>query len=299
MRQAIGFIGLGNMGGHMARNLIKAGHSIVAFDVQAASVERLVAAGGNVKAAASPKEVAQQVDTLVTMLPSSPHVQQVYEGAGGVLSALRPGTLCIDSSTIEPAVARSVAAAAAKAGGAMLDAPVSGGVGGAESGTLTFMVGGDEAAFARAKPLLAQMGKNTVHCGPSGNGQVVKICNNLILAISMCGVAEAMNLGVSLGMDPKIMSSIVNSSSGRCWSSDTYNPVPGVLPSVPSSRGYAGGFAVDLMAKDVSLAVAAASAIKAPLPLGGAAQQLYHLLSKQGMGGKDFSVVYDFLSRKQ
>ncbi len=298
-RMRIGFIGLGNMGGHMARNLVKAGHSLVAFDVQKASVDRLVAAGGNVKSAGSPKEVAQQVDTLLTMLPSSPHVQQVYEGADGILAGLRAGGLCIDSSTIEPATARTVAQAVARAGSAMVDAPVSGGVGGAENATLTFMVGGDDAGFARAKPLLALMGKNTVHCGASGNGQVVKICNNLLLAISMCGVAEAMNLGVALGMDAKVMAGIINTSSGRCWSSDTYNPVPGVLPSVPASRGYTGGFAVDLMAKDVSLAVAAAAAVKAPLPLGGPAQQMYHLLSRQGMGGKDFSVVYEFLNQKK
>jgi 3-hydroxyisobutyrate dehydrogenase len=294
----VGFIGLGNMGGHMASNLVKAGHSLVVFDVQKESVDKLVA-GGNCKAASSPKEVAEQTEVLISMLPSSPHVMEVYEGQDGIVAGLQKGALCIDSSTIEPAVSRRVAETVSGAGGHMVDAPVSGGVGGAEAGTLTFMVGGAEADLERARALLAIMGQNTVHCGGSGTGQIVKICNNLILAISMCGVSEAMNLGVSLGMDPKVMASIINSSSGRCWSSDTYNPVPGVLENVPASNNYNGGFAVDLMAKDVSLAVSAAQQIKAPLPLGAASQQLYHMLSQQGYGRKDFSSVYDFLGKKK
>lgn len=298
--QVVGFIGLGNMGGHMARNLVRGGRSVVAYDVSAEALGRLEeVTGGRAKRASSPKAVAEQADLVVTMLPSSPHVQQVYNGAEGVLAGLRPRALCIESSTIEPTVARAVAAQVAAKGGHMIDAPVSGGVGGADAGTLTFMVGGAKGDLERARPLLELMGKNVVHCGDNGNGQVVKICNNLILAISMCGVSEAMNLGVSLGMDPKVMASIINSSSGRCWSSDTYNPVPGVLEGVPASRGYKGGFAVNLMSKDISLAMAAAQEIKAPLPLGAASQQLYNLISSKGLGGSDFSVVYDFLRRAQ
>jgi len=212
---------------------------------------------------------------------------------------MRPNSLFIDASTIDPTAAREVSAEAARRGATLLDAPVSGGVGGAEAGTLTFMVGGDPASFERAKPLLQCMGKNIVHCGASGNGQVVKVCNNLVLGISMIGVAEAMNLGISLGMDAKTLAGIFNTSSARCWSSDTYNPVPGVLPNVPAARGYAGGFGVDLMAKDLGLAVNAAEKIKSPLPLGGVALQIYNLLAAHGYGGKDFGSVYAFLKKQE
>jgi len=180
-----------------------------------------------------------------------------------------------------------------------VDAPVSGGVGGAQNATLTFMVGGSKEDFDRVKPLLELMGKNIVHCGGPGNGQVAKVCNNLLLGISMIGVSEAMNLGVKLGMDPKVLAGIINTSSGRCWSSDTYNPVPGVIPTVPASNGYKGGFASDLMAKDLYLAVSAANSIKQPLPLGGNAHQFYNLVSQKGLGGYDFSVVYKLLSEGQ
>jgi 3-hydroxyisobutyrate dehydrogenase len=204
----------------------------------------------------------------------------------------------IDASTIDPATAQEVAGKAKEKGSAMLDAPVSGGVMGAENATLSFMLGGEPVDVERAKPLLSLMGKNIVHCGAVGTGQVAKICNNLVLAISMIGVSEAMNLGVTLGIDPKILAGIFNTSSARCWSSEVYNPVPGVLPNVPSSRGYTGGFGSALMAKDVGLAVAAANAVKAPLPLGGVALQLYNLLGAHGHGGRDFSVVYEFLAAK-
>jgi len=160
------------------------------------------------------------------------------------------------------------------------------------------MVGGSVDAFNRAKPILELMGKNIVHCGGPGNGQVAKVCNNLLLGISMIGVSEAMNLGVKLGMDPKILAGIINTSSGRCWSSDSYNPVPGVIPTVPASNNYAGGFATDLMAKDLSLAVSAANAVKQPLPLGGSAHQFYNMLSQKGLGGLDFAVAYKFLSEQ-
>lgn len=202
----VGFIGLGNMGQHMARNLLKGGRSVVVFDVQSAAVDRVKSAGAT--SATSPKLVAEQSDVIVTMLPSSPHVQEVYLGASGVAEGLKgkkPGAaLCIDSSTIDPATARHVASSLKQIGAEAVDAPVSGGVGGAEAGTLTFMVGGTEDNFARAKPVLQLMGKNIVYCGGPGNGQVAKICNNLILAISMAGVSEAMQLGVSLGIDAKV-----------------------------------------------------------------------------------------------
>jgi 3-hydroxyisobutyrate dehydrogenase len=293
-KQLVGFIGLGNMGSNMANNLIKNGYNLVVHDVNELSLKNFVS-NQNVKIAKSPKEVASQVDLLITMLPSSPHVQEVYTGVNGILSSVRTNSLLIDTSTIDPGVAREVASKVADHKATMIDAPVSGGVGGAQAGTLTFMVGGEKEAFEKAKILLQCMGKNIVHCGGTGNGQVVKVCNNLVLAISMIGVSEAMNLGMSLGMDPKVLAGIFNTSSARCWSSDTYNPVPGVMENVPASRGYNGGFGVDLMAKDVGLAVTAANKTKAPLPLGGQALQIYNLLSNHGYANKDFASIFEFL----
>jgi 3-hydroxyisobutyrate dehydrogenase len=296
LRANIGFIGLGNMGAPMATNLLKKAHSVTVFDVNALAVKQLIAAGA--KSAPSPAAVAASgVDVIVTMLPSSPHAKAVYTALeSGVLAKVKAGALLVDASTIDPTVSRELALAAANKGAAFIDAPVSGGVVGAANGTLTFMVGGAKEAFDKAKPILECMGKNVVYCGGPGNGQVVKICNNLVLGISMIGVSEAMNLGVKLGMDAKTLATIFNSSSARCWSSDTYNPVPGVIDGVPSSRNYDGGFGSALMAKDLGLAVAAAHDIKAPLPLGGAALQLYNLLTAHGLGGKDFSVAYQFLA---
>lgn len=286
----IGFIGLGHMGAPMAKNLIKAGHQLVVFDVAADAVHALTARGAT--AAESPKAIAASgVDMLVTMLPSSPHVRAVYTNENGVLAGARPGLLLVDSSTIDPHTARDVAAAAKIQGNAMIDAPVSGGVGGAEAATLTFMVGGETADFNTVKPVLASMGKNIVHCGAAGNGQVAKLANNMLLAISMIGVAEAMTLGVALGIDPKVLAGIINTSSGRCWSSDTYQPYPGVMADVPASRGYTGGFGADLMLKDLGLATDAAKLAKQPVVLGAAAQQLYQLMSSHGDGGKDFSAI--------
>jgi len=286
----IGFLGLGNMGGPMARNLLKAGHEVVVFDVQAAAVEGLVAAGA--EAAATPRAVAEaHVEAIVTMLPAAAHVRGVYLGADGLIANSAPATLLIDCSTIDPFTAREVSAEAAKAALAMLDAPVSGGTGGAEAGTLTFMVGGDETSFARAKPLLAAMGRNLVHCGGSGNGQVAKVANNMLLGISMAGAAEAMALGVSLGMDPATLAGVINTSSGRCWSTEVYNPYPGVVPTAPASRGYSGGFGSDLMLKDLGLATEAARLAKQPVPLGALAQQLYQGFSHAGHGRLDFSAI--------
>ena len=285
----IGFIGLGNMGAPMAHNLLKAGHALRVFDLSTGAVAALVDAGA--KGADSAGGVLQDAEIVITMLPASAHVKAVYLGDDGLLANVKPGVLLIDSSTIDPLSAREVAKAAVAHGNPMLDAPVSGGTGGAAAGTLTFMVGGAEADFAKAQPILAAMGRNIVHCGGSGNGQVAKVANNMLLGISMIGVAEAMALGVSLGIDAKVLANIINTSSGRCWSSDTNNPYPGVLDNVPASRGYSGGFGTDLMLKDLGLATDAARQIKQPVILGALAQQLYQRFSCDGHGGLDFSAI--------
>lgn len=292
----IGFLGLGNMGGPMARNLLKAGHSLTVFDPSTEAVAALVEAGA--KAAASPAAVAAStVEAIVTMLPAAAQVKQVYLGKDGLLAHVAPGVLLVDSSTIDPLSAREVAAQAAAQGNPLLDAPVSGGTGGAAAGTLTFMVGGSVQAFDQALPLLSAMGKNVVHCGDSGNGQVAKIANNMLLGISMIGVAEAMALGVSLGMDAKVLAGIINTSSGRCWSSEINNPFPGVLENAPAARGYSGGFGTDLMLKDLGLATEAARQARQPVLLGAAAQQLYQSFSLQGHGGLDFSAIIKLYRR--
>ncbi|TKA92196.1 3-hydroxyisobutyrate dehydrogenase [Halopseudomonas bauzanensis] len=286
----IGFLGLGNMGGPMAHNLLKAGHELTVFDLSAAAVANLVEAG----ASAAPSIAAlagSDVEMIITMLPAAQHVKGVYLGEDGLLAKVAPEVRLIDSSTIDPMSAREVATAAAAKGNRMIDAPVSGGTGGATAGTLTFMVGGEQADFDVTLPILQAMGKNIVHCGPSGNGQVAKVANNMLLGISMIGAAEAMNLGVSLGMDPKVLAGIINTSSGRCWSTDTYNPYPGVLENAPASRGYTGGFGTDLMLKDLGLATEAAKQARQPVVLGALAQQLYQTFSGQGNGGLDFSAI--------
>ncbi len=286
----IGFIGLGNMGAPMAHNLLKAGHQLQVFDLVEKAVAELVAAGATT--AASPKALAAaKPDILITMLPASAHVRQVYLGEAGILSAVDPSVLLIDSSTIDPQTARDVSTQAAQHGNTMLDAPVSGGTGGAKAGTLTFMVGGEQSAFDKARPVLEQMGKNIVYCGGPGNGQVAKVANNMLLGISMIGAAEAMSLGVALGMDPKVLAGIINTSSGRCWSTDVYNPWPGVIETAPASKGYAGGFGTDLMLKDLGLATEAARGAKVPVVMGAAAQQLYQTFSVQGNGHLDFSAI--------
>ncbi|PCC99294.1 3-hydroxyisobutyrate dehydrogenase [Halopseudomonas pelagia] len=286
----IGFIGLGNMGSPMAHNLIAAGHQLSVFDLSQAAVDALVAAGA-ANAASVQGIAALDCELIITMLPAAKQVKAVYLGEEGLLANIRPGVRLIDSSTIDPLSAREVAAAAEQQNNPMLDAPVSGGTGGAAAGTLTFMVGGSEGDFAHALPVLQSMGKNIVHCGPAGNGQVAKVANNMLLAISMIGTAEAMNLGVSLGMEPEVLAGIINTSSGRCWSSDTYNPYPGVMENVPAARGYSGGFGTDLMLKDLGLATEAAKHAQQPVLLGALAQQLYQSFSSQGHGALDFSAI--------
>jgi 3-hydroxyisobutyrate dehydrogenase len=285
----IGFVGLGHMGNPMARNLLKHGHALKAYDVVPELLKKLVDLG--CEPATSASDCARGVEVVITMLPSSPHVRTVYLGELGIIAAARRGTPLIDCSTIDPLTAREVNMDAIAKGCPMVDAPVSGGVAGAEAGTLTFMVGGEARDYEGARPVLQAMGKNIVHCGGAGNGQVAKICNNMMLAIEMIATSEGMTLAAKLGMDPKVFAAIVNTSSGRCWSSDTYNPYPGVLENVPASRGYSGGFGADLMLKDLTLVTDAAKSARHPVMLGALAQQIYQKHSVDGNGAKDFSSV--------
>ncbi|WP_426133574.1 3-hydroxyisobutyrate dehydrogenase [Pseudomonas sp. PWP3-1b2] len=285
----IAFIGLGNMGAPMARNLIKAGHALNLFDLNQAVLKELAELGGSISD--SPRDAASGAELVITMLPAAPHVRSVWLNEDGVLAGIGQGVPAVDCSTIDPQTIRDVAAAAAKQGVTVADAPVSGGTGGAQAGTLTFMVGATPELFATLQPVLAQMGRNIVHCGDVGTGQIAKICNNLLLGISMVGVSEAMALGDALGIDTQVLAGIINSSTGRCWSSDTYNPWPGVIETAPSSRGYTGGFGADLMLKDLGLATEAARQVKQPVILGAVAQQLYQSMSQRGEGGKDFSAI--------
>jgi len=291
----ITLIGLGNMGLPMAANLLKAGHGVTGHDVVRATMDAHAAGGGSVA-----PTIAQAVDgaeVVITMLPAGRHVAEVYLGAGGVLASLRePKPLLIDSSTIDVDTARRVAAEAAKAGMEMLDAPVSGGVGGAVAGTLTFMCGGTDAGFARAKPVLQAMGKNIFHAGASGAGQSAKICNNMMLAVSMLGVSEAFVLADRLGLDRQKLFDIVSTSSGQSWAMTGYCPAPGPVPSSPANRDYAAGFMAALMLKDLSLAQQAATSVGAATPLGAHAQRLYQAVNNAGQGGRDFSVVFRWLS---
>lgn len=293
----IAFIGLGNMGAPMARNLLKADHALVVFDVVRAAVDALAGAGAH--PAGSVREAVREADLVITMLPSAPHVRSVYLGEDGILAAAAHGAALIDSSTIDPHTAREIAERARTRDLPMADAPVSGGTGGAEAATLTFMVGADAALFERVKPVLLHMGRTVVHCGGPGTGQVAKICNNLLLGISMIGVAEAMSLGEALGIEPKVLAGIINTSSGRCWSSDTYNPFPGVMDKAPAARGYTGGFGTDLMLKDLGLATDAARQARQPVLLGAAAQQLYQLWSASGAGALDFSSIINLIRKSR
>jgi 3-hydroxyisobutyrate dehydrogenase len=290
---AIGFIGLGNMGGPMARNLIKAGHKVRGFDVVKANLDPLTAAGG--AAAASAADAATGAEVVITMLPAGEHVRAVYLGEGGVIAAAPKGALLIDSSTIDVESARAVAAAAVKAGAPMLDAPVSGGVTGAEAATLTFMVGGPETAFQRGLPLLQAMGKTIVHAGPAGNGQAAKICNNMILGVSMIAVSEGFLLAEKLGLDAQKLFDISSKSSGQCWSMTSYCPVPGPVPASPANRDYKAGFTTAMMLKDLTLAQRAAAAVGVATPMGALAQSIQALNASSGHAALDFSSVINML----
>jgi 3-hydroxyisobutyrate dehydrogenase len=285
----IAFIGLGNMGGPMASNLIKAGHKVTVFDLSKSAVEALVAEGAST--ADSGKGAVAGAECVITMLPAGKHVEAVYLGEDGLLSALPKGTLVIDSSTIAPETARAVAEAAAERGLDFMDAPVSGGVGGAKAGTLTFICGSGESTFGRARPILEGMGKNIFHAGEHGAGQVAKICNNMLLAVLMAGTSEALALGVKNGLDPAVLSEIMKQSSGGNWALNVYNPWPGVMEAAPASRDYQGGFLVNLMAKDLGLAFDNAVKNQASIPMGSLARNLFQLHAGQGNGELDFSSI--------
>jgi len=284
------------MGAHMARNLIARGHPVTCFDVNAESVKALTDSGAT--AVSSPAAVAAAADTVLTMLPASPHVRSVYCGEDGILSAVQPGAMLIDSSTVDPSTSLEMAKLAAKKNAVYMDAPVSGGVMKAKSGELSFMVGASEEEFAAAKEILACMGANIIHCGPVSTGQAAKICNNMLLAICMIGTSEAMNLGMNLGLDPKTLAHVINTSSGSNWASTIYNPVPGVKDGTPACNDYKGGFGTALMTKDLGLVQNAATETKSPNPLGSLAHQIYRLLTNGGYAEKDFSSVYKFISEQ-
>jgi 3-hydroxyisobutyrate dehydrogenase len=289
----IGFVGLGNMGLPMALNLLKAGHQVEGFDLNGAAVEKLVGAGG--ARAASAKGAAARGDVVITMLPAGEQVRSVYLGRDGIIANANPGTLLIDSSTIDVESARAVARAAEAKGLPMLDAPVSGGVAGAQAATLTFMAGGSEAAFARAKAILEAMGKTVVHAGGAGNGQAAKICNNMVLGVSMIAVSEAFVLAEKLGLDAQKLFDISSKSSGQCWSLTNYCPVPGLVPTSPANRDYQPGFTAAMMLKDLKLAQEAARAGGADTPLGAEAAAVYERYCAEGGAPHDFSGIIRFL----
>lgn len=287
----IGFIGLGNMGGGMAANLAKAGHDVRAFDLSQDALDRAKAAG--CLPAASAAEAVTDAEFVVTMLPAGKHVRAVYEGE--VFGAV-PGTaLLLDCSTIDVASARAVGAAAQAKGLAMVDAPVSGGIAAANGGTLTFMVGGSDDAFARAEPFLSAMGKAVIHAGGNGAGQAAKICNNMLLGATMVATCEALLLARKLGLDPQTFYDIASVSSGSCWSLNTYAPLPGVGPQTPADNGYQGGFAAGLMLKDLKLAMEAAASTHADTPMGARAAELYAKFADEGNAGMDFSGIIKML----
>jgi 3-hydroxyisobutyrate dehydrogenase len=283
---AIGFIGLGNMGGPMAANLIKTGEKVFGFDVVPASRE--ASARDGVQIVAGARQSVETADVVITMLPAGEHVASVWKD---VLPAAKKGALFIDCSTIDVANARAAHALAAEHGIASLDAPVSGGVGGAKAATLTFMVGGSAEAFARGKPILERMGRRVVHCGEAGNGQVAKICNNMILGISMIAVSEAFVLGEKLGLSHQALFDVASASSGQCWSLTTYCPVPGPVPASPANNDYKPGFAAALMLKDLKLAREAAQSVKAKTTLGAQAAQIYEHFAQEGHSESDFSAI--------
>lgn len=287
----IGFIGLGNMGGPMAANLVTAGHQVKVFDLSEAALKTAAEHGCTVMTAAA--DAARDSEFVISMLPAGQHVEAVYlSGDAPLFEVISPSALIIDSSTIDAATAKKVAAVAAERGLSFIDAPVSGGVGGAVAGTLAFMVGADEEQFARAKPVLECMGKNIFHAGDHGAGQIAKACNNMLLSVLMTGTCEALNMGMKNGLDPAVLSEIMKQSSGGNWALNVYNPVPGVMENVPSSNDYQGGFQVDLMYKDLGLAMGLSQQSESPVPMGSQARALFSLHKAKGNGGLDFSSVF-------
>ncbi|WP_119165820.1 3-hydroxyisobutyrate dehydrogenase [Algihabitans albus] len=294
----IGFIGLGNMGGPMAKNLVAAGHAVKGFDVTPSAVTAAEAAG--IVPVETAVATAADVEVVFTMLPAGRHVRGIYlgEDGEGVVAAARPGTVMIDSSTIDISSARAVHAAAAAAGHLMVDAPVSGGVAGAEAGTLTMMVGGADASFEAAKPYLEIVGGKVIHAGGAGNGQVAKVCNNMILGISMIAISEAFTLGDKLGLDPKVLFDISSTASGSCWAMLHHNPVPGIVETAAANRDYKPGFATAMMHKDLQLAQAAAQEAGAATPLGAEAAALYTLFANAGNADLDYSAIIKLIAGK-
>jgi 3-hydroxyisobutyrate dehydrogenase len=290
----IGFIGLGNMGLPMAGNLVKAGHQVLGFDLVTSNVEKAVAR--KVEKANGAVDVAKDADCVITMLPAGKHVLDVW--GGGLLASAKPGTIFIDCSTIDVASARKAHELAAKAGMLSLDAPVSGGVGGAEGASLTLMVGGTKEAFVKGQPILAGVGKKVVHCGDPGAGQSAKICNNMMLAITMIGTCEAFNLAEKLGLSHDALFDVASTSSGQSWAVTTYCPVPGPVPTSPANNHYKPGFAAALMQKDLGLAQDAARSAGASTPMGATASQLYNLFVAQGHAGDDFSGIINMIRGK-
>jgi 3-hydroxyisobutyrate dehydrogenase len=289
----VGFIGTGTMGQPMVANLVKKGFPVVAYDVVPASLTAAVKAGAT--AAGSSAEVARRSELVVTMLPSSSHVETVYLGGGGVAEAIASGRLCVDMSTVDPSVSRRVAAALKTRGVRFLDAPVSGGVPRATDGTLAIMVGGDARDLEEARPVLAAMGANIIHVGDVGSGEVAKLCNNLIAGVAAVAVSEAFRIAEGFGVDHKVLTDVISKSSGNTWVMEHMHPVPGLVPRSASSRDYEPGFMTDLMAKDLGLAVNAARELRVPVVVAPAAQQALRLASSHGLGRKDFTSIYTFL----
>jgi 3-hydroxyisobutyrate dehydrogenase len=291
----IAFIGLGNMGGPMAANLLKAGHQVTVFDLMPAAVAELTTQGAS--SASSAVEAVDGVDFVISMLPAGKHVEAVYMGENGLLDCVSTSTVIMDSSTIDAATARKVGAAAKDKGIGFMDTPVSGGVAAAAAGTLAFMCGGDESTFTKGKPVLEAMGKNIFHAGDSGAGQVAKICNNMLLSVLMIGTSEALRLGADNGLDANKLSEIMLASSGRNWSLEVYNPYPGVMENAPASNDYQPGFMVDLMCKDLGLAMETAIQSASSTPMGALARSLYTAHQSQGNGQLDFSSILKSLGK--
>ena len=289
----IGFIGTGTMGQPMLANLVRKGFQATAYDTVPAALEAAVRLGA--ERARSAAEAAAAGDLVITMLPSSTNVEAAYLGPGGIVEGIAAGRLCVDMSTIDPGTSQRVAARLKERGLRFLDAPVSGGVGGAEAGTLAIMVGGDARDLEEARPALAAMGANIIHVGAVGAGEVAKLCNNLISGSALIAVAEAFRIGEAFGVDPQILTNVIAKSSGATWVMEHMHPVPGIVDSAASSRQYAPGFMTDLMAKDLALAVNAAREKRVPVAFAAAAQQLYRMASSHGLGREDFSAVYKFL----
>lgn len=291
----VGFVGLGNMGGHMSSNLIKHGHKLHVFDISKEASENLKKKGATVYD--NTADLALNSDFVITMLPNNDIVYNTYRDM--IKKGVNKDTFFIDSSTIDPNVVKNIQKIICEEGARFVDAPVSGGVVGAEQATLTFMVGSTEEEYNCVKDILECMGKRITHCGTYGMGQAAKLCNNMMLGISMCGVSETMNLAIRLGLDPKVFLGILNSSTGRCWASEINNPVPGLIPNAPASRQYSGGFLTDLMTKDLELASGVAIHSNSPIPMGALAHNIFRLVKSKGLGRKDFSVVYDFIKNEK